>query len=64
MHPVVPLAAISWAIVLSLAAIAYHAIPIVLDRLPYQEASPHIALAFACLAISVEAFVRVLLGPR
>lgn len=60
MHPVVPLTAISWAIVLSIATIAYHAGPVALDRLQYQDASPRIAIAFICLAISVEAFVRVL----
>jgi len=58
MHSIISLAALSWIIVLSIAAIAQNALAIAFGALPYSEASPTIAVATLCLAVAIETFVR------
>lgn len=60
MHPIIPLAALSWTIVLSLAAITHNAISITLGALPYRDGAPTVALAFLCLAVAIDALVRAM----
>lgn len=60
MHPIIRLAALSWIVVLSLIAIAIKIAVVAFGGLPYCEASPDIAIAILCLAVAIEASLRVL----
>lgn len=59
MHPIIRLAALSWVAILSLAAIAIKVAAVAFGGLPYREASPDITFAILCLAIAIEASLRI-----
>lgn len=63
MHPIIRLAALSWVIVFSIIKIIENLVSGIGGQTPYREISPSTVIALACLAIAVEAFIRVPQDP-
>jgi hypothetical protein len=59
MHPIIRFAALSWLIVFLIIRIIEDLVSGISGQIPYREVSPSMALAITCLAVTIEAFIRL-----
>jgi hypothetical protein len=59
MHPIIPLAVLSWIIVFSMVGVIDNLTSIFIGQAPYQDISPLMACAMICLVSATETFIQM-----